>query len=586
MAKDLKKDNLTRFVHIMFQYKKHHFFALLSMIVNALLLLALPYLTMRIIDDAIKEGDINLLMKLGLLYLIAVILQNLTKLFSDYLYSVIGKRIVYDLRFKLVNHLQKLSGKYYSNVKAGELMAVINNDVAAVEELATKMIFSTISDILISIPMLIFLFQLQFDLLIISLALQPLMMYLQSKFAKRVTEKTIDLRKSFGEFSGMIQEFLSSLTHFAIIDARKYFFGKYIPNSKRFMKAGIDLEITFSLNMISTSLISALTTIGILGYGGYKVILGTMTIGALVAFNQYAQRLLAPIMRVAQLNVKVKQALVSVDRIFDVLDEPIEIKQINVGYKPEGIDGKIEFKDVSFSYDKDIPLIENMSITFENGKKTAIVGESGSGKSTISNLIFRLWDVDNGEILLDGKNIKEFNLKYLRRNISIVSQEAILFNDTIYNNLSLSERKICMEQVIEATKIADIYDFIMSLPEQFNTIVGDRGVKLSGGQKQRLSLARAILRNSPIIILDEATSSLDNNTEKHIQEQLSYFLKNKTVIIIAHRLSTVENADIIYVMKSGSVLEKGTHDELMKLKRVYYDLYVKSQNNAPCGKAL
>lgn len=573
-----KKSNFHRFLRIMFQYKSQHLLASICMVFDAFLLLALPYLTMQIIDGAIRGNNAELLLKLGILYLATILLQSGSKLLSDYLYSKIGKQIVYDLRYMLVNHLQKLSGKFYSNVKAGELAAVINNDVANIEELATKMIFSTVSDILVTVPMLFFLLQLQFDLLIVALILQPFMLILQTNFTKKVTQKTMELRNSFGEFSAIIQEFLTSLMHVSILGAQKYFFSKFNPNAKKFMKAGIGLEMTFSLSTVSINLISALTTIGILGYGGYKVIIGSMTIGALVAFIQYSQRLLAPIMRAAQLGVKLKQALVSVDRIFGVLDEPVEINQMEEGHKPEKIAGKIEFKNVSFSYEEKTPVIENMSVTFENNRTTAIVGESGSGKSTIANLIFRLWDVNKGQILLDDIDIKEYNLDYLRKNISIVSQETFLFNDTILNNLLLSNKNISMDKVIEATKKADIYDFIMSLPEQFNTIVGDRGVKLSGGQKQRISIARAILRDSPVIILDEATSSLDNNSEKNIKEALNDFLKNKTVIIIAHRLSTVENADIIYTMKKGKIVEKGTHDELMKLGKAYYELYVKSQS--------
>ena len=576
MFKNTNKKNLMRFIKVMFQYKKQHFFAATFMIINALLMLTLPYLTMKIIDSAIKANNVSLLIRFIIFYLIAILLQSGSKLLSDYIYSLIGKRIVYDLRFRLVKHLQRLSGRYYSNAKAGELMAVINNDVAAVEELATKMIFSTISDVFMSIGMLIFLAQLQFDLLILSLILQPLLMYIQSKYNKKITQTTTDLRNTFGQFSTIVQEFLSAMLHFVVLNAKKHFLRKYVPAAKNFMKIGVGLEMTFSLSMISANLISALTTIGILGYGGYKVILGTMTLGGLVAFNQYSQRLLAPIIRVAQLNMKTRKALVSIDKIFGVLDEPIDINPLNGGYKPQKIIGRIQFNSVGFSYEKDTPLFENINISFESGKITALVGESGSGKTTISHLLLRLWDVEEGEILLDGRNIKDYNLKFLRKSISVVSQDVFLFNDTLLSNLVLADEKITMEKVLEAVKSADIYDFIMTLPQQFDTIVGDRGIKLSGGQKQRISIARAILKNSSIIVLDEATSSLDNISEKYIKENLSNLLRNKTVIIIAHRLSTVEKADLIYTMKDGQVVEKGNHDELMKLRNIYYNLYMEN----------
>lgn len=560
----------------MFKYKKQHVFAMIFMVIGTLLALLLPYITMKIIDTAIKEKDIALLIKLALLTLGVSLLQGGSKLLSDYIYSLIGKRMVVDLRIKIVTHLQKLSGKYYTNTQTGELIARVQSDVANVEEVATKMLFSVISDVLLSIGMLVFLIGLQFDLLIISLLLQPLMFFIQNRFNRKTAITAMESRNVFGELSILIQELFSAMMHFTVLNARKYFFKKYIPIEKNYIKKNIRLEMLFSSSMVGMNIISTLITITVLGYGGYKVILGTLTIGGLIAFNLYSQRLLVPIMRIAQLNMKFQQTFISINRIFEILDEPVEIKQENKSYKPVELSGKIEFKDVAFSYDNS-SLIKNLNLQFEPGRVTAIVGTSGAGKTTISNLILRLWDVQDGKILIDGRDIKEYNLIYLRKNISLVSQDVFLLNDTVYNNIALSGN-ITMEEVIKAAKNADIYDFIQSLPKKFDTIVGERGMKLSGGQKQRISIARAIIRNSPIIILDEATSSLDNISEKSVQENLGEFLKDKTTIVIAHRLSTIENADKIYVLENGSVLESGRHNKLLDLKGIYYDLYLKNSN--------
>lgn len=549
---------------------------MIFMVIGTLLALLLPYLTMKIFDDAIKEKNIELLVKLMLLTLSVSLLQGGSKLISDYIYSSIGKRIVVDLRIKVVMHLQKLSGKYYTNTQTGEIMARIQSDVANVEEVATKMVFSVISDVLLSIGMLVFLIGLQYDLLVISLILQPFMFFLQHKFNRETAITTMQSRNIFGELSSLIQEFFSSMLHFAILNAKKHFFKKYIPIEKNYIKKNIKLEMLFSSSMVGMNIISMLITITILGYGGYKVILGTLTIGGLIAFNLYSQRLLAPILRIAQLNMKLHQTIISINRIFEVLDEPVEIKQENNAYKPKEFSGKIEFKDVSFSYDNS-SLIKGLNLQFEPGKVTAIVGTSGSGKTTISSLILRLWDVNSGNIFIDERDIKEYNLKCLRKNISLVSQDAFLLNDTIYNNITLSS-KVTMEEVIKAAKDADIYDFIQTLPKKFDTIVGERGIKLSGGQKQRVSIARAIIRNSPVIILDEATSSLDNISEISVRINIEDFLKDRTVIVIAHRLSTIKNADKIYVLENGSVVESGKHDKLLELKGIYYNLNSKNSS--------
>ena len=545
------------------------------MITYALISIVLPYLSMKIIDNAIKSKDVQLLIKLIIVYLVAIFIQGLSKLLSDYFYSYIGKRIVHDLRFRILRHTQRLSGEYYSNIKAGELIAVFNSDVAAVEELASKMIFSTISDVLVSIGMLIFLAEIQVDLLLITLFFQPIILFIQKKFNKRITNKTNELRNLFGDFTATVQEFFSSMIHFQMLNAKRYFFSRYMPDAKKFMKAGIDLEINFSLTMVFANLISALTTISILGYGGYKVIIGTLTIGGLVAFVQYSQKLLNPIFRIAQLNVQMRQALVSVNRIYKVLDEEVKILHNNRGYKNAEIIGNIEFNNVSFSYNDSNVILNKVNMKFDRGKVTAIVGESGSGKTTVANLILRLWDVNDGEILIDGINIKNYNLSFIRKNISIVSQDVFLFNDSILNNLLLSQSRLRFEDVVKATKMAGIYDFTMTLPEKFDTVIGERGIKLSGGQKQKISIARAILKDAPIVIFDEATSSLDSISEKNIKDSIYSLFENKTVIIIAHRLTTVEDADNIYVLNRGQVMERGRHEELMKLQKFYYNLYMK-----------
>ena len=570
------KKNIRKLFKIIFKYKRQHFLAALFMLVNSLLTIISPYIIMKIIDYAIPNKNLELLIKFMIIYLVVMLFENGSRIISDYMYSIIGKKIVYDLRLKLIRRLQKFSGTYYSNIDTGELLTTVNSDVDTIEHFSTKMLFSIISDICTSIVMFIFLCGLQFDLLIVAIILQPVMFYFQSKFSKKINKIVTNLRDKYGEFTSIIEEFISSMMNFVVQNARKHFFARYFPTSRKILEDEVKLELNFSLSMASANIISSLITIAVLGYGGYKVMLGKMTLGTLIAFNTYSQRLLGPVFRIAHLKTSTRRAFVAIERIFKVLDEPINIQQVNYGYRPNYIIGSIQFKHVKFSYTEGNYVIKDMNINFQEKKTTAVVGASGSGKTTLINLMLRLWDVDEGAILLDGKNIKEYNLKFLRKNISVVSQDVFIFNDTILNNLVLSNGNIEMNDIIKATKAADIYDFIMSLSEQFDTVVGQRGLILSGGQKQKISIARAILRDAPIIILDEATSSLDNISEFYVKNNLESFIRNKTVIVIAHRLSTVEDADIIYTIKDGRIVENGTHDELMKLKNVYYNLYMKN----------
>ena len=309
--------------------------------------------------------------------------------------------------------------------------------------------------------------------------------------------------------------------------------------------------------------------------GGVLLINHQTTIGTILVYMQYAGKILTPVLGISQLNMKFKKAKISLDRIFVLLETNSDVIY-NIGKKKDGISlGKIEFKDVSFGYTPNHYILRNIDFLIESGKVTALVGKSGAGKTSIVNLLYRMWDVKYGKIVIDGINIIDYDIEYLRKNISIVSQDIVLLNDTIYNNIALGDSQISMDDVIKATRIANIYDTIMSLDKQFDTIIGDRGIKLSGGQKQRLAIAMAIVRKSQIIIFDEATSALDNINEFDIYRKIVDLFKDKTLLIISHRFSTIEKADKIYVLNAGRVLESGTHKTLMEKRNYYYKLYKK-----------
>ena len=535
-------------------------------------------LLIKLIDEIIPNKDFRKLWLSISFYIIIILVQCTAKFLADYFYVIAGKRIVYDLRLKIVSNLLKLSGKYYSGGSSGELLTTINDDVAMIEEFSTKMLFSLISDVITACIMIIYLATIQLDLLLIAIVLQPILYFIHKFFNKRVHKNVSELRNCHGKYITNLEEFLTHMLNFTKQNAKILFNKKYFDISKKFLKIGVKLQIDLSLSSISTNILYSFSMVLILVYGGLKVMNDTLTLGVLIAFNTYSQQLLSPIFRIVQFKINIQKSVVAIKRIKNILSIPIEVNENRDGYKPEKINGKIEFRNVDFAYKENNLVLKDINLVCSNSV-TGIVGASGSGKTTLINLIYRLWDTANGEILIDDVNIKEYNLNFLRKNISVVSQDVFIFNDSILNNITLGKTGITQDIVIQVAKIADIYDFIVSLPDGFDTLVGQNGVTLSGGQKQKVSIARALLRNAPIIIFDEATSSLDNISESRIQEKIEKYFKNKTTLVIAHRLSTVKNADFIIVLDKGEIVEKGTHEKLLEKRSVYYRLYTKQDNN-------
>ncbi|WP_270505962.1 ABC transporter ATP-binding protein [Paraclostridium sordellii] len=563
----------SRFFKIVFQNNKSKaFVAFFIMMSISILNLCTPQVIRVILDDAITNSKIDLLLKLVFLYIVISTSSALLSIVLSYIYSKMNKSMSSKLKIKLLRHLSKLSGNYYTNIKTGNILSIMENDMFIVESFGAETVFSLIVDVISAFIALFFLIKMDFDLLLIVVALQLLLALCQTKFTKAMSSKTNEIRQDSGDISNIVQEYISNILNVVISKSSLNFFRKYIKKEKSLIKKYIYLNLITSSSMSVATILSNLINIGIYGYGGFKIIKGTMSIGELIAFQQYATMLMGPCIRIIRSNTRLQQSLVSINRIFSVLDEPITIKQDNNKNKiKDNFNGDIVFDEVSFSYDEDKTL-DNISIKFEKGKISALVGSSGCGKSTIVNLLFRLWDINEGNIFIDNINIKDYSLKSLRKNIAIVTQDLLLFDDSILNNLILGNKDINKEFIEDVCHRVDIYNFINELPKGFNTIIGEKGIKLSGGQKQRIAIARALISNASIIIFDEATSALDNISQKIITENISDLLEDKTVIIIAHRLSTIKNAGAIYVIDKGKVVELGTHEELILNKSAYYDL--------------
>ncbi|CEN30892.1 ABC transporter ATP-binding protein [[Clostridium] sordellii] len=570
----MKKNNLIRFLAIALKKNKNNaIIAFFLMTITSILSLFMPQVTKMILDDAIKYSNVEKLLKLISLYILITITSSIFSFILEYIYSKMKKNVSMTFKVKMIKHLSKLSGSYYTNIKTGNILNILDNDIYVVESLGAELLFSLIVDFFTASISLVFLINMQYDLLIIIIILQAIILYSQSKFTKLIAVKNEEIITTAGEAANIKQEYVSNIMNVIISKAKLNIFKQYLNKERNMIKASLRMDMIFSMSRATGSIFSSFLTVAIYGYGGYKIISGTMTFGELIAFQQYTGMLISPCMNIIRSNISIQQAKTSVDRIFSILDEPININNNDSGVGcVENFKGELLFDKVNFSYDDKISILDNLSLKFDNGKITALVGASGCGKSTISKLIFRLWDVNDGEIMLDGIPIKNYNLNEIRKNISIITQDTLLFDDTILNNLTLGKKCIDKEYITKVCKSVGIYDFITNLPQGVDTVVGERGVKLSGGQKQRISIARSLLCNSKIIIFDEATSALDNISQSIILENINEFLIDKTVIVIAHRLSTVRNADKIYVICEGHVIEEGSHEELILNESSYYNL--------------
>lgn len=568
-----------RLAKIILEYKKEHMIAFLFLILQSVGSILLPQLLVKIVDEGIANNEYLILIKMCSIYIFIAVLGNIFKGISNYLYTVIGGRIVIDIRKRLISKIMHMPGSYYSNMKSGEVFSTISEDVGTIEQLCTDTLFSTLADIIISIPLVMYLIYLDFRMFLITILLQPIYILLQGKVSNSIAKHSGEMRNSFGKYSSVLQEFLYNPMDAVKSKSVTYLFERIIENVKDNVNAYIKLNYSLSRGQIYGSLIGTINSIVIILLGGWLIIDGKLTMGILLVFLQYSSKTLIPILGIGQLNMQYKNAQPALKHIFKILDSDDD-KNYYKGNKENGIKkGEVIFKDLKFSYNEEEFVLRNINLNFKPGEMTALIGSSGSGKTSIINLLYRLWQPDSGMILVDGTNIDEYDIEYLRDNISVVSQEIVLLNDTVYNNIVLGDENISIQEVIDATKIANIYDTIINLEAGFDTVIGDRGIKMSGGQKQRLSIARAIIKRRPIVIFDEATSALDNINETIIQQKILEVFKNHTIIVIAHRLSTIENANKIYVLNHGEIVEEGSHFELIEGKGVYYNLYNKSKTD-------
>ncbi len=532
-----------------------------------------PVIIRQLIDRIFPDKNIQMIVRMSLFLLLIYILRFIFQYIVQYWGHVVGIRMETDMREELFSHLQKLSFKFYDNNKVGYLMSRIINDLNNISELAHHGPEDLFISTILIFGSFIILLKMNWRLALLTFSLIPIMFLFSIKLGQRMYNSFRDIREKIAEISSQIEDSLSGIRVVKSFVNESHENEKFRHGNNLFRQsrenAMQNMAVFYSGMNLFINLINLIT----IAAGGFYIYKSVLTTGELIAFLFYVNMFMNPIRRLVNFNEQFQRGMAGFKRFTELLEIEPEIKDLPAAVNLEA-EGKIEYKNVTFSYDNHQHVLKNIDINIEPGQTIAFVGPSGSGKTTLCNLLPRFYEIDDGDILIDNISIKNITLSSLRNNIGIVQQDVFLFNGTIKDNILYGNSDAEEEDVIEAAKKANAHDFIVNMQDAYDTNIGERGVKLSGGQKQRISIARSFLKNPPILILDEATSSLDNESEKIIQASLKRLSKDRTTLVIAHRLSTVQNADEIIVLTDDGIQERGTHIELIKKDEgIYKKLY-------------
>lgn len=551
--------------------------AVIAMLVSTVVRLVVPILIGRVaIDIALANQDVNLLVQLVVGISILYVLSYIGNAVRIKYVNILGQNIIYDLRKHLFSHVQRLSNRFFDNRSAGSIIVRIMNDINSLQELFTNGIINLLMDVVTLVSIIVILFILSPQLALAVMIIIPVMFYISTKLRKNIRRSWQDVRIQQSRLNSHLNESIQGIRitqSFAQESANTEFFN------------GVNTD-TFSSWQTATrksamfrpfvEMSNAFGTVILVAYGSYLIINGTIDIGTFVVFGFFIGMFWDPISRLGQMYNQMLMAMSASERIFEFLDEQPNVKESKNPARLDDVKGHIEFDHVQFSYDEDRVALHEISLEMKPGETVALVGHTGSGKSTIANLISRFYDPTKGAVKIDGHDLRDVKLDDIRQRISVVLQDTFIFSGTIMENIRFGRPDASDEEVIEAAKVVGADEFIQRLADGYETEVEERGNVLSAGERQLLSFARALLADPKIIILDEATASIDTETEMKIQEALQRLLKGRTSIIIAHRLSTIRDADQIIVLENGRILERGSHQELMMKKGEYFDL-VKSQ---------
>lgn len=557
------------------RYKGLYVLAILSTLGLTIVNLAAPKILSAmtgIVGKGVDEAALHVIIQLALLLLILYLLRILFRFLSNYLAHKAAWYLVGDLRSRMYDKLQSLDLGFFHDKQTGDLMSRVVNDTRDFELLYAHMIPEMITNIVTFLGVLIILLTINWKLALITCAPIPLILLSGVVFAKKVRPFFKASQKCMGELNAQLQDSLSGLHEIQSFGQEAYESERIRTKNFEQVKAMLKALHASAIFHPCVEFLSSAGTILVVFFGGYLAYKGQLSVEDIVAFVLYLSLFYAPVSGLANLLENLQQSLAGAERVTLILDTPSEIQNAPDAADMGTVEGAITFENVSFHYSNEIPVLKNVSFSCKPGMMVALVGPTGVGKTTATQLLSRFYDPIEGRVLIDGKDIKHVTLESLRHNISPVLQDTFLFNGTIAENIGYAKPDATRSEIEEAAKAANIHEDILNMPEQYETKVGERGLRLSGGQKQRVAIARAILRQSPIIILDEATASVDVRTEKQIQKAINNIAGKRTIVAIAHRLSTIKEADMILVIHEGEIIERGTHEELLDLKGFYYQM--------------
>ncbi|PUU94055.1 ABC transporter ATP-binding protein [Halanaerobium sp.] len=558
-------------------YYKNHWKLFTATLGSAVLMsgldLAYPLFIQQLIDQHFPARNLNMMIRISVILLVIYVLRFVFQYIVHYWGHVVGIRMETDMRSDLFTHLQKLSFKFYDNNKVGYLMSRVINDLNNISELAHHGPEDVLISSMLLVGSLIILLNMHWQLALVTFALIPIMFFFSKNLGEKMYHAFKVIREKMAEVNTIVEDSLSGIRVVKSFTNEDYENEKFCEGNHNYRRSREWAMKNMAQFHSGMNLFINLIRLSTLAAGGYFIYDGSLTAGQMVAFLFYVDMFMNPIRRLVNFNEQLQRGMSGFSRFKELLEVDPEIIDLPDAQELKDVEGLIKYEDVTFGYDNHEKVLSNINIEIDPGRTVAFVGPSGAGKSTLTKLLPRFYEIDSGRLSIDNINIKDVTLESLRRNIGIVQQDVFLFNGTVRENIAYGTANASDAEIIEAAEKANAHDFILNLSDGYDTDIGERGVKLSGGQKQRISIARSFLKNPPILILDEATSSLDNRSEKIIQKSLEKLAEGRTTLVIAHRLSTVINADQIIVLTDKGIVERGRHEELIKNGGEYAQLY-------------